>query len=275
MTDNTFSITNTVTVPIRGVKKERVFLHVSDAHVAFAYPDDSQAEHEHAKKQTALWTQSGIAPINAFKSFIALANDKKPDGVFLVGDMIDYYSASNVKYLEELLGELDSEYVYTWGNHENGSYGLPLPSNEEMRQTIAPLMHGCTDFYVKDHDDFLLVAIDNSGFDIDDTLFGRVEQVIATGRPIILLMHVPISTPKFDKVAWSTLDKDERTKPSAIKFAQMLRNSDNIVCIIAGHEHFAWCGEFAPGRYQYVSAPCFKRFVQEIRVVPWEDKTNT
>ena len=61
------------------------------------------------------------------------------------------------------------------------------------------------------------------------------------------------------------LDKDEKTTDNARKFVNLIRQENShVVCIITGHEHLLWSGEFAPGRMQYVSAPCFRQFVREI-----------
>ena len=82
-------------------------------------------------------------------------------------------------------------------------------------------------------------------------------------------MHVPIWTEEFEKTAWSMLDRDEKTTENAKLFSKLIRSEESkVVSIIAGHEHFEWSGEFAPGRMQYVSAPLFKRFIREINVMP-------
>lgn len=271
MANNNIAITESVTIKIPELKIPRVFLQISDAHIAYAYEDDTNKEKDLAAYRSKEWNQADIAPIDAFDSFIRLANEKKPDAVLFAGDMIDYYSESNVRFLAECLARLEVDHVYVWGNHGNGTYGLAIPDMSIMKAGIAPLMGGNTEFLVKDYGEFLLVALNNGNLDVSDECKRGFERAVADGRPIILLMHVPVGTDEFSRVAWSTLDDDELSTQRACEFAQFLKSPDShVVAILAGHEHFAWSGEFAFGRMQYVSAPCFKRFVREIRVEPLE-----
>lgn len=262
-------ITETVFIPIPGLKTPRTFLHISDAHITHAYPGDTEEEAASAVRQADRWNLAGILPVDAFRNFLDFAAKFKPDAVLFAGDMIDYYTKSNVRYLKELLADFPVEYLYAWGNHENGTYGLPIPDPDTMEAEIAPLMDGRTDFAVRDFGEFLVVTVKNSSFDITDAQMEKMRAVIADGRPILLHMHAPIRTDEFAKVAWSMFDAEANTTDNARAFADLIRREDShVTAILAGHEHFAWSGEFAPGRMQYISAPCFMRFVREIRVVP-------
>jgi len=262
-------ISEIVTVRIPKLRKPRTFLHISDAHITHAYPGDSAEEKEYAIRFADRWNEAGILPVDAFKNFLEFAKERKPDAVLFAGDMIDYYTKSNVRYLKEMLADFPIDYLYVWGNHENGTYGLPIPDIADIRADIAPLMNYETDFFVRDFEDFLIVGVQNSSFDISETQIEKMKEVIADGRTILLLMHAPIKTEEFAKIAWSMFDAESATTDGAREFADLIRREDShVAAIIAGHEHFEWSGEFAPGRMQYVSAPCFKRFVREIRIVP-------
>ena len=260
-------VTETVTITIPGLRTPRTFLHISDAHITHAYPGDSAEETDFAVRHAEKWNEAGIPPVDAFRNFLEFAAERKPDAVLFAGDMIDYYTKSNVRFLKEMLADFPVEYLYVWGNHENGSYGLPLPEINEIKADIAPLMNNETDFFVRDFEDFLIVGVRNSSFDITESQMDHMKNIIADGRPILLLMHVPIKTDAFSKIAWSMFDDETDTTDRAREFSDLIRRDDsNVAAIIAGHEHFAWSGEFAPGRMQYISAPCFRRFVREICV---------
>lgn len=262
-----FDISESITIRLPGIKTPRKFLHISDAHITHAYPGDSAEETEFALRHAERWNEAGILPVDAFRSFLSFAEKKKPDAVLMAGDMIDYYTKSNVQYLKEILSDFSIDYIYVWGNHENGTYGLPLPDISEIIADIAPLMKYEPDFRICDFEDFLIVAVNNSSFDITENQIEKMKNIITDGRPILLLMHAPIKTDAFAKIAWSMFDDETNTTDRAREFSDLIRRDDsNVAAIIAGHEHFEWSGEFAPGRMQYISAPCFRRFVREICV---------
>ena len=264
-------ITESVIIKIPGIRQAKRFLQISDAHIAKTYPDDSEAEQTEVTESEKRWNDDGVSALETFHKLIRLVRKEAPDAVLMAGDMIDYYTESNVKCLKELLEDFPTEYLYVCGNHEHGSYSLTLPDVDTMYSRLAPLMRNAVSFYVRDFEGFRIVCLDNSAFDITDEQLEKMKAVMAEGVPILLVMHIPFWTEDFEKIAWSMLDRDEKTTDNARAFARLIRSEESCVtAVIAGHEHLAWSGEFAPGRMQYVSAPVFERFFREIIVVSEE-----
>ena len=264
-------ITESVIIKIPGIRQTRRFLQISDAHIAKACPGDGEAEQEEVLESEKRWNDNGISALETFHKFIRLVKKEDPDGVLMAGDMIDYYTESNVKCLNELLAGFPVEYLYVCGNHEHGSYSLALPDVDTMYSRLAPLMRNAVSFYVRDFDGFRIVCLDNSTFDVTEEQLEKMKAVMAESMPILLVMHIPLWTEEFEKIAWNMLDRDEKTTDNARAFAQLIRSEESCVtAVIAGHEHLAWSGEFAPGRMQHVSAPVFERFVREIIVTSEE-----
>lgn len=262
-------ISESVVIKIPGISKSKRFLHISDAHIVNVNSESSEEEKIAASESIIRWNDNGTPASDVFCEFIKFAKEQKADAVLMAGDMIDYYTEDNVSKLKELLRSFPSEYLYVWGNHEHGSYGLEIPEFDIIRSNIAPMMRNEPEFYLRDFEDFVIVCIDNSNFHITENQLEKMKAVINENKPIILLMHVPIWTEEFEKTAWSMLDRDEKTTENAKLFSKLIRSEESkVVSIIAGHEHFEWSGEFAPGRMQYVSAPLFKRFIREINVMP-------
>ena len=272
-TPEILTVTERVTVVIPGLKQPRTFLHISDCHVTHAYPTDSDETAALAEKQANVWNQSGILPVDALHGVLAYAEQTKPDAILMAGDIIDYYSDSNAAYIRELLSAQSTECLYVWGNHEHGTYGPAVPPMEEMRASLAPLMLQSPTFWVRDFGEFLIVGVDDGSYRFTEDQLTRMKEVIACGKPILLLLHLPIRSevlsPYCEKSWWgcdvtlggSFHGTDETTEA----FLSLVTAEDSPVeAIFAGHLHYSHAGEFAPGRMQYVSAPCFNRYVREV-----------
>lgn len=269
------NFTEDITVRIPGLPREYTFYHISDAHVAYARPEDSDEAKAFAAKQTERWNQAQIAPIDAFTQFVdAVAKeDVPPDAVLMAGDCIDYTSAGNAAFMCELLPKQKTQYIYAWGNHEGGSYTERIPDGRAYYPLLSPVMGGTPDFHVHDFGEFLVVAVDDADKNITDAQTEQMKAVIKDGRPILLLLHIPLRTPANEEKimrVWGTsfmLGTDD-DNASARAFTALVKSPDShVAAIFAGHIHFSHAGEFAPGRMQYVSAPLFDRFVRRVRVM--------
>ncbi len=271
------TITERVTVVIPGLERPYTFLHISDTHITHAYPADSDAEKETAEKQANVWNQADIFPVDAFENVLAYADETKPDAILMAGDIVDYYTESNVKYLGEMLAAHKTECLYVPGNHEYGSYGLALPSIADMRATLSPLMRGTPDFWVRDFGAFVVVGVCDGTYRFTAEQVEKLRAVIALGKPILLMLHLPIRSdvlsPYVAKSWWGSdvtvggaaHGTDEPTE----EFLALVKSEESrVAAIFAGHLHYDHAGEFAPGRMQYVSAPAFTRFVREVSVIP-------
>ena len=105
-------INEKVTVKIPGLSKERRFLHISDAHITKVYAGDSIEEQNEQINSVKRWNDNGIPAHETFCEFLKFAEVNNPDLVLMAGDMIDYYTESNVKYLKELLSGFNQDYLY-------------------------------------------------------------------------------------------------------------------------------------------------------------------
>ena len=271
------TITERVTVKIPGLERPYTFLHISDTHITHAYEHDSDAEKEAAEKQANVWNQADIFPVDAFSNVLEYADETKPDAILMAGDIVDYYTESNVKYLGEMLAAHKTECLYVPGNHEYGSYGLALPSMFDMRAKLSPLMTGSPEFWVRDFGPFLVVGVDDGTYRITPEQLARFKAATELGKPILLMLHLPIRSdvlsPYVAKSWWGSdvtiggtfHGTDEPTE----EFLALVKSEEShVAAIFAGHLHYAHSGEFAPGRMQYVSAPAFTRFVREVSVIP-------
>lgn len=266
--------TEDVVVRLPGLARSYNFLHISDAHIAYARDCDSDAEKEFAAKQTERWNLHAVAPIDAFTSFLSDAEtlSPKPDAVFMTGDCTDYYSESNAFFMRKMLPKQSIEYLYVPGNHEGGSYTSHIPDIRACYPLYAAVMQNDPAFWVRDFGAFLVVGVDDSDRNITDEQLCKMQRVTEDGRPILLLLHIPLCTPANREQimqVWGPsfmLGTEDSTK-NAQRFSELIKaENSHVAAIFAGHLHFAHTGEFAPGRIQYVSAPLFNGFIRHITV---------
>lgn len=261
-----------VTVSLPGLTRDYVFYHTSDAHVAWAGPEDPAEDREMAEKHAHKWNLSGIFPLDALDEALRMAKEDNADGIFLCGDIADYYKNGTVRYLRQQLADCGA--LYVCGNHEGGSYVEQVPDLRVCHPDYAPMMQGSPAFWVRDFGEFLVAGIDNGDKNIRPEQLEVLRRVCADGRPVLLLMHIPVYTPELEGPLlekWGEgacgyfvigYGEDPGETPA---FCRLLREPGNpIAAVFAGHIHIAHGSELAPGRMQYTSAPTFEGKVRKI-----------
>ena len=256
----------TLHLTIPGVRPRR-FLHISDAHVSYAYPDDPPEEIAHAEHYAKVWGTEGRTSNENLEDFLALAREMKPDALVISGDLYDGYNPSNARYLLERFGGFPVEYLYIYGNHEpaapaaNGLEG-------ELRKKVfdARLAGPAPEFWIKDYGDLLLIGINDAYQQIPAEQLDRLEEQMARGIPIFLVMHIPLPFPGFfeatkihcPKAPWDYnyfLLGCEKPNESTERLYRLASAPDSpIAGILAGHVHFVRCDEYAPGKWQLTPA---------------------
>ncbi len=252
------------TVVIPSLKNEYHFWHFSDAHIAHAYPEDSDEAKALAEKQAANWATDGKPSSDVFLDVLAEAKANHAELLLMAGDCADYYSESNLRFLSENLQNNGIPALYVYGNHEGASYVKDLGNPKQFYKDYSGLMGETPDFQVKDFGDFLLIAVDNSDHKIREEQLDKLKEQFARKIPVILVMHIPLSTEaimppmeaKWGKnPSYFMLGTD--SEPETTKEFCRLANDENspVAAIFAGHVHFMHEGEFTAGRMQYTSAP--------------------
>ena len=270
-----------VEIKANGVKGSYRFLHISDAHVAVAAHDATDADKAFAETQAKRWSLGELTSNESFEEMLKYVRHIRPDALLIAGDAVDYFSDANADCIRDRLGALKNDGIntlYAYGNHEGASYTEAIPDYRAYYYLYTDVMGGDPSFQVMDLGDLILVAVEDSTRDITVSQLERMKKLCLEAKErdisIILLMHAPIFcediAPKILKI-WGPsfmIGSREEDGPVVHEFCNLVKAEDSpIAAVLAGHIHFSQKGFVSKDRMQYVSAPAFEGFVYDITVV--------
>ncbi len=249
-------------IPFKGIAKKTIY-HFSDSHLT-EYDELSDAnEIEHAKKQTNAWegVRKGFceaygAPYGELEQQSAqehltnlLECAKDGHALVIAGDTMDYINGANLRLTEKLFGDFNKPFVQVCGNHE--------PLNDIPNGYIVSKMKN--EIQTLDLGDLVIIGLDNSQRRISDLQLKAIEGFIAEGKPIIIVMHVPIMTSEnYDRLMKSGVYFQlnyEGCPKENLEFIELIkRNGRSIVAVLAGHLHFSDISKISDEVTQYVTS---------------------
>jgi len=181
-------------IVIEGLKKEYVFMHISDMHMSVNDTLSDEAEIADNNESEKTWrelreyfantfgepytSEHTLSSEASFDKMIALAKELKPEALLLSGDMLNHLTGGSIRALRKKLCEYDGKYMFVPGNHDPGtSVGLTKDSVQ-----------------VIDCGELLIVGIDNSMRTLSDLQLTELKALCTIGKPIIILQHIPAMT---------------------------------------------------------------------------------
>lgn len=184
------------------IKPIRV-LHITDAHITFAGPED-EVYAEYSSRMSAAYEKGSYyktgAPITRTEAFTSILNESKKlkvDLIMLTGDIINYPSKHAVEFVLSELNSCGIPFLYTAGNHDWHLEGLPGSSHdlrEEWREKVLkPLYQGESSShssYIINGINFLM--IDNSTYQMTPDQLDFIREQKALGLPLVIGSHIPI-----------------------------------------------------------------------------------
>lgn len=183
----------------------RLFV-ISDTHLWLS-DEREEPYRSYSKRMAAAYNQTthfatgrSTNPEEAFRATIALAKSCKADAVALLGDMVSYPSERGVELVQEVMNSANIPWYYTCGNHDwhyEGMEGSRLSLRDEWRdERLLPLYAGRNpNGYVVDVNGVQLLILDTSTYDVLPEQLELTKKVIASGKPFILMMHIPLYAP--------------------------------------------------------------------------------
>ncbi|MBQ7828053.1 MAG: metallophosphoesterase [Clostridia bacterium] len=275
-----------ITIP--GLEREYTFVQVTDLHIACHEPGDSAEAVELAEARNKFWAfQAGlfadgidseetrIYPIEACELLAEhVRGMDSVDGVFFTGDTVDYPSAANFRRAKKFLDSLGKKCYIVPGNHD----AIPEDAPDDMRQAFYELMGDLPEYFAEELDGFDILGFSDGFVKVTDGQVQFLEERLALGRPVIVLLHAPVYTDTAREVVypywgynWMVGDPgmpEEKQTDANFRFRDLLcEHRDQVKAVITGHVHMA-SGDSRPPAdgevTQYTSEPAFKGYYRKI-----------
>lgn len=249
-----------VDIKIEGLTKSYKFLHVSDSHLTLTDETDTpEAIADQAARGAAFDAQitDGVKKEDRLANAFKYAEAENCDNILLTGDIIDAPSNGNIAFLNKLVKESSVPSTFVLGNHD-WTYSADYQSAAQRGENIPKFQaifdkyyeNGDEDLWddyidVYDYEDFVIVSVDNSNEQIPNGAQSTLEYYAKQGKPVILLLHIPISVPTMAADVSAMWGRDiclgaANLNPNNIttKFVNYLKSADSpVTAILAGHIH--------------------------------------
>lgn len=267
-----------------GLENPIKILHVTDSHIALADERDNERKHALAKRLGAPEKEQH------FHEHLAYAKENC-DLMVHTGDLIDFTSQANFDFARKVLSE--DKVFFIAGNHEFSQYvgeayedrAYKMNSFREMMPGLgAPLffnsrMVGGVNF----------VGIDDSYHQFETWQITRLKKEIAKGLPIVLCLHAPLFEQSLYEYhierngpgessylvgcdedhlpddEWRAIEIRPRgVTDEAVAF---IKSQPRIKAVLAGHIHFSFVSDLAPGMPQFVTGSGYGGIAREITII--------
>lgn len=237
---------------VPGMEQEYELLYLTDMHMVVQASEDTEEQRTLGEERFSMFVNElGVSSAEQFSGWMEYTQEKKPDAVLLGGDVIDYPSVANLHFLQTNLEKLQMPFLYTLGNHD---WTYPWEYMTEKARTeylplLEPMMQDNTVVHTLDIGELLIVAVDNSTGQVNAEALVEYEQILAQGKPTIVLVHVPFITQSV-----LTKAREVWTSPVVIgagnyggiypdeastKFMELTTAKDSpVIVVLAGHVHF-------------------------------------
>ena len=215
--------------------------------------------------------------VESFRRTLKEAKSAEVDLLALVGDQISFPTPAGVEFMRHELDAAGVLWTYTSGNHDWHYEGMPGTEVELRakceRDILLPMYsEGANPLcHTKEVKGVRFVAIDDS---IQEVLPEQLEywrHEVATGKPLVLLMHIPLYIPGHT-VAEAAVGHPEwgaKTDPYyqiecrpqwpeaghtevTMRFREEVFAAPNLIGVFTGHEHRLQVGIAETGAVQVV-----------------------
>jgi len=263
----TFSMNkNTVSIYTNAkIKPTRIF-HISDTHLSI---DDKRGDkyQECSKRMAGAYKQNEhfqnknkITTKEGFEQTLQIANEQEVDFLALTGDIFSFPSEAAVEWTLQKLDETGIPFAYVAGNHDWHYEGME-GSSETLRNIwtekhLKPMYQGNNPLFAKyDINGIRFVSIDNSTYEILPEQISFFKSQVASERPFVLLMHIPLympgrtmgygcANPNWGEETDKNFKVERREKwrlgghtKTTFDFYNEVFNAPNLLTVLAGHTH--------------------------------------
>ncbi len=248
------------------IKESIKVVHIADTHLfmdderGIPYQAYSNRMAKAYNQTTHFQTRIETNPAEAFEQTLAFAKEVNADVITLIGDIFSFPSEVAIEWVLSKLKDTGIPYIYIAGNHDWHYEGME-GTLESLRDTwiekrLLPLYQGNHPLMAAyDIKGIRFLAIDNSTYQINDAQLAFFKAQVASGLPLVLLVHIPMyapgktisfgcGNPNWRAATDRNFKLERRPKwpesghtQTTLNFHQEVFNAPNLLGIFAGHIH--------------------------------------
>lgn len=263
------------TAPIR-------ILHISDTHLTEVDSRDGELKQRLGAHRAEIFPMAG----HYLEEALSMARDSS----FLLihtGDMIDFVSEANLDAAARQFSRFP-DMIATAGNHEYSEYVGEAREDEAYKQRnfdhVGQAFPNSLGLYARTISGIRFVAVDDIYYYFTPEVAEGIKKEFALGLPVVLLMHVPLYTPRmcedmlkdndgkcayltgvprsitehydpnFDATKhelWRSREVQQRADDTTLELTEWLRSQPLLKAILCGHTHTPYTDRFSPTAIQY------------------------
>lgn len=251
-------------ISITGIQKPVKVLQIADTHISCDDETDKPFEQYSARMNKAFLApkhyktgQPSTTTAN-FKELMQLAVQEKVDLIALVGDIVNYPSATAVNFVKTEVDKTGIPYIYTAGNHDWHYEGLPGSSeqlrNEWCAKRLQPLYTSPSILYSANLVGGInMVTIDNSTYQVNAEQVEFYKDQLKRPEPLALFVHIPLylssmriccGHPDWGAAVDDGFEVERRQRwpasgnqPTTTAFVQLVKDTPRLAGVFAGHWH--------------------------------------
>ena len=259
---------NRIDLNLSRVRKAHHYLVINDSHIIVQSPEitDKKTIDERIKSFSA---GTGVRSNESFRRLMERADELELDGIILNGDIIDEYTASNLKETYASVKGAKTPVIYLRSDHDTKNWWAD--NTDKKRAAIYAKKLGMTGDVVERSDsELILVGLNDSYKNIEAAPEKRLEKLFKAKKPVILFSHVPFVTKKpetFKAFVDAKRGKSifwgkggiYKANPYTKKLLGLLnKSSTSPAAVICGHIHYEYSGRLAGGAPEYICPPFFE-----------------
>lgn len=255
-------------IVIPGVEGSYHFLYMADLHLILQNDEIAAGNEEGVvARYNSFCNAYGKKSDDIYSRIIKSIKETNVDAVLMGGDMLDYLSKANWEYLQSGLNDINIPYLYATADHDIYTYYTKY-DNEEALKLKQNMDIDPVDYL--EYDEFIVMSVGENHIQITEEALLEIEKIFEIGKPIIIVMHVPLDS-QIDsglgeissavwggrKLIWGkdcSYIPDDNTQ----KFIDMIVSDGSpVVAVLAGHLHFEYICKLSESVTQYVFNPSY------------------
>ena len=281
--------TEEVHITIPGMEDEVKLAFLSDLHIITLSDEIDESQKETVAARVGWSSYEGVSAKDQWPGWVDTLNLLEADYILFGGDMVDVPTLSNIEALKAEISRLNKPYMYIRADHDQ-SYSPYLVKDLTDEKTLGYQNSICEveDVYIKEFDDFIIVGWNLSTSLITPEGLDKIKTAAATGKPLILLTHVPIQPLSDESLSekskevyqdraliWGknpnlTFYFPTEDTPNGLATGELLdmiyAEDSPFVEVLCGHLHFSWDGQLTEKVHQHVFSAAFDRYMGLITI---------